>query len=120
MAVVCLVLCTFGFISMISLDREERRREIAIRKVNGATARDILLSYVRFHAVLLLLAALVAFPLARLVLQRWMEQYARQAGIPLAIYLAILLFLALLALAATGWHVPRASVENPTDALKSN
>jgi hypothetical protein len=118
MAGVCLVLCTFGFISMITLDREERRREIAIRKVNGATTRDILLAHVRFHATVLLLSSLVAFPVARLVMQRWMEQYTRQAGIPVTIDLSILLFLALLALATTGWHVHRASIDNPTDALK--
>jgi hypothetical protein len=37
---VCLIVCIFGFVSIVSLTCEERRKEIAIRKINGATIKD--------------------------------------------------------------------------------
>ncbi|MDR1339190.1 MAG: ABC transporter permease, partial [Prevotellaceae bacterium] len=41
-SLVCLTVCIFGFVSMVSLTCEERRKEIAVRKINGATVKDIL------------------------------------------------------------------------------
>ena len=104
---------------MIASSLEERRRGIAIRKVHGATARDILAAHAREYFLLLLAAVLVALPLSHVIMQRWMEQYTRQAGIPAWIYPGILLLLALVIVSSIGWRVWQASRENPAGVLKS-
>jgi ABC-type antimicrobial peptide transport system permease subunit len=46
-SVICILICIFGFVSLVSLTCDERRKEIAIRKVSGATADDILAMFAK-------------------------------------------------------------------------
>jgi hypothetical protein len=117
---VCLLICVFGFVSLVSLACEERRREMAIRKVSGATVGDILDIFVREYALLLLAGAVVAFPAGYFLMRRWLEQYVTQTGIDAWIYVLILLVLALAVALCVGWRVYRTSTENPADALSSD
>ena len=58
---ICVLICVFGFVSLVSLTCEERRKEIAIRKVNGATAGDIPAMFAKEYFVLLMIGAAIAF-----------------------------------------------------------
>jgi ABC-type antimicrobial peptide transport system permease subunit len=62
-SLVCIIICIFGFVSMVSLTCEERRKEIAIRKINGATVKDILDIFFKEYLTLLAIGALIAFPI---------------------------------------------------------
>jgi predicted lysophospholipase L1 biosynthesis ABC-type transport system permease subunit len=116
---ICVLICVFGFVSLVSLTCEERRKEIAIRKVNGATAGDILSMFAKEYFLLLIIGAGIAFPAGYLIMQHWLEQYVKQTSIPAWIYLAIILVLALVIVLCVGWQVYKASVENPADVVKS-
>ncbi|GHT75717.1 ABC transporter permease [Bacteroidia bacterium] len=116
---VCLLICVFGFVSLVSLTCEERRKEIAVRKINGATSRTILSIFSREYFTLLIIGALIAFPAGYYIMHRWLEQYVRQTDISAWIYLAILAALALIIILCVGWQVYKASVENPADVMKS-
>lgn len=118
-AVTCLLVAVFGFVSLVSLNCEERRREIAIRKVNGARIKDILFIFLKDYFILLLTGAFIAFLIGYYIMQRWIEQYVEQTSIPFWIYLAILLGFALLVFLSVGWKVYRTSKENPAEVLKS-
>jgi len=59
-SVICLVICVFGFVSMVSLTCEERRKAIAIRKINGATVGDILSLFAKEYFLLLMIGAAIA------------------------------------------------------------
>ena len=115
---ICVLICVFGFVSLVSLTCEERRKEIAIRKINGATAGDILAMFAKEYFLLLFIGAAVAFPAGYLIMQRWLENYVKQTSIPAWIYLSILCILALVIVLCVGWRVYRASVENPAEVVK--
>ena len=116
---ICVLICVFGFVSLVSLTCEERRKEIAIRKINGATAGDILAMFAKEYFLLLFIGAAIAFPAGYLIMQRWLENYVKQTSISAWIYLLILCVLALVIVLCIGWRVYRASVENPADVVKS-
>jgi len=116
---ICVLICVFGFVSLVSLTCEERRKEIAIRKINGATAGNILAMFAKEYFLLLLIGAVVAFTAGYFIMQRWLEQYVKQTTIPVWIYLSIILVLALVIILCVGWQVYRASIENPADVVKS-
>ncbi len=59
---VSLLICAMSIFSAIALDTRGRRKEVAIRKVNGAKNRDICLMFGRVYVVLLLLALIIAVP----------------------------------------------------------
>ncbi|MDR3252137.1 MAG: ABC transporter permease [Tannerella sp.] len=117
-SLVCLIICIFGFVSLVSLTCEERRKEIAIRKINGATMHDILSIFFKEYFLLLVAGAVIAFPVGYYIMRRWLEQYVIQTPVSAWIYLSILFVLILVIVLCVGWRVYKASVENPADVIK--
>jgi ABC-type antimicrobial peptide transport system permease subunit len=117
---ICLFICIFGFVSMVSLTCEERRKEIAIRKVSGATVKDILDIFFKEYLTLLAVGALIAFPAGYIIMKRWLEQYVVQTEISAWIYVAILFALILAVVLCVGGKVYKTSRENPVIAIKEN
>jgi ABC-type antimicrobial peptide transport system permease subunit len=116
-SLVCLIVCVFGFVSMVSLTCEERRKEIAIRKINGATIKDILDIFFKEYLTLLAIGALIAFSIGYTVMKRWLEQYVIQTEISAWIYLSILLALIIIIVMCVGGRVYKTSRENPVNAI---
>ncbi|MDR2774107.1 MAG: ABC transporter permease [Tannerella sp.] len=116
-SIICMIVCVFGFISMVSLTCEERRKEIAIRKINGATVKDILDIFFREHLTLLAVGALIAFPSGYLIMKRWLETYVVQTEINSWIYVSILLALLMAIVLCVGGQVYRTSRENPINSI---
>ena len=88
-AMVCVLIAAFGIFSLITLSCEQRRKEIAVRKVNGATIRDILIMFVKEYMLLLVIAGVIAFPVGYVLMKRWLENYVEQTVISAWIYFAI-------------------------------
>ena len=118
-SVVCILICVFGFVSLVSLTCEERRKEIAIRKINGATTGDILAIFVKEYALLLTIGSAIAFTTGYFIMYQWLEHYVKQTTIPAWIFLSIFCAMALVIVVCVGWQVYRASVENPAEVVKS-
>ena len=75
LALTCTLLSVFAIYSLVSLTCGQRRKEIAIRKVNGANVKDILSIFAREYATLLTIASVVAFPVGYAVMKPWLENY---------------------------------------------
>ena len=118
-SVVCVLICVFGFVSLVSLTCEERRKAIAIRKINGATVGNILAMFIKEYALLLVIGAAIAFPTAFFIMKRWIEQYVKQTSIPAWVYLSILFVMALLIVLCVGWQVYKTSKENPAEVINN-
>lgn len=71
---VSLIICTMGIFSCITLDTRARRKEIAIRKVNGAKSKNIYGMFGRVYALLLTISLSMAIPVCMLI-NRWVENY---------------------------------------------
>jgi ABC-type antimicrobial peptide transport system permease subunit len=104
-------------VSIVSLTCEERRKEIAIRKINGATVKDILDLFFKEYLTLLVVGALIAFPVGYTVMKRWLENYVVQTEISAWIYASILLGLILTIVLCVGGKVYRTSIENPAYSI---
>jgi cell division protein FtsX len=118
-SIMCVFVCVFGFVSMVSLTCEERRKEIAIRKINGATIKDILDIFFKEHLTLLAAGALVAFPAGYLIMRRWLEEYVVQTEISVWVYIVILLALFMAIVLCVGGRVYKTSRENPVNSIKN-
>ena len=117
-SVVCVLICVFGFVSLVSLTCEERRKSIAIRKINGATTGNILAIFAKEYFLLLLIGAIFAFSAGYFIMQRWLEHYVNHTDITAWVYLSILFVLALVIVFCVGWQVYKASVINPAEVVK--
>ena len=119
LGIVCMLISVFGIWSMVSLACQERRREIAIRKVHGARVRDILLIFVNDYGKVVLTSLVLAFITGYLIAHRWLEQFSRQTVISWWIYAGILLAMALVICLTVGHKVIKTASENPADVIKS-
>lgn len=118
-SLVCILTAMFGIYSLVTLTCEQRRKEIAIRKVNGATVWSILLMFFREYLIMLCIAALFAFPITYVIIKQWILNYVRQVSISPLPFILILIGLALTVIAGISWRVWKAANENPAEVIKN-
>lgn len=116
---VCVLISIFGVYSMVALICTRRRKEIAIRKANGAKTFTIFWQIFKEYFYLLLIACVLTFPIVHSLMLLWLEHYANRITIGWSIY--ILLFAgALLVITLTVFYqVWQAARQNPAEILKS-
>ena len=117
--VVCIIIAVSGVFSIVSLSCERRRREIAVRKINGAKASDILRLFLRDYLPVILASAVVAFPIGSAIMHRWQSGYIRQAPVGVWTYLSILAGMIVFIGLIIFNNIRRASSQNPADVIKS-
>ena len=118
-SIVCILISIFGIYSLITLTCEQRRKEIAIRKVNGAKMSNILQMFFKEYMILLTIASLIAFPASYAIMKQWLETYNRQTEIGWIPFIGIFLVIAMVVILSISWRVWKAANENPADVVKS-
>ena len=116
---VCILIAVFGIFSLVTLSCQQRRKEIAIRKVNGASARLILNLFFKEYLLLLVMASCIAFPLGYVIMKRWLENYVKQTPVNLWIYIGIFAGMLLVIFSSIVWRVWKAAIQNPAEVIKS-
>ena len=119
MTLACILIAIFGVYSLASLTCQQRRKEIAIRKINGAEVLDIMNIFFKEYLVLLALAALLAFPAGYIIMKRWMEIYVKQTSMDAWLYVAIFLIVFVVIVFSIFTMVWRAANRNPAEVVKS-
>ena len=74
-SIVCLVITLLGVYSAITLDTERRQKEVAIRKVNGAGLKEIIILFAQLYLWMLSISFVIAAPIIYLILQQWKQMY---------------------------------------------
>mgnify|MGYP000507986885 CR=1 FL=1 len=98
---------------------EQRRKEIAIRKVNGARVRDILFLFFKEYLIQVVIAALIAFSIGYFLMKNWLENYERQIVISGWIFLYIFVAIIMMIIVCISWRVWCTANENPAEVIKS-
>ena len=117
--VACVLITLIGVFAHVTLVCEQRRKEIAIRKVNGATAVGIFRSFLKEYFALLMAACVVAFPLGSVAMQRWVERYVERMAWPWWLYAAVLAGLGMFVVGCIGRSIWLSARENPAEVIKS-
>lgn len=117
---IAILIALFGIYSMITLSCSQRRKEIAIRKVNGAKGKEIFGLFFREYFMVTLLSCIVAFPIGVYIMQRWLEQYTRRVSMEWWIFAGIFLLVAVIVFGSIFFRVNTASKENPAEVMKAD
>ncbi|KAB5100270.1 FtsX-like permease family protein, partial [Bacteroides thetaiotaomicron] len=108
-----------GIYSLVTLTCEQRSKEIAIRKVNGAIIRDILILFLKEYLILLIVASLIAFPIGYIAMKHWLESYVERTEISAWMYGAIFIIVGLIIFFSIIGRVWKAARQNPAEVIKS-
>ena len=107
-----------GVFSLVAFMVEQRSKEIALRKINGAQVRDIMLLFAREFSILTIVSFVVASLVAWFAMNRWMESFQYRIDINWWIFAVILALIWLLAMLSLITQVYRAARRNPVESLK--
>lgn len=107
-----------GLFALIAWSLRIRRKELAIRKVLGSGALNLIRMMVRDFWLLLGIGALIGIPISYVVVKDWLENFAYRVEVSSGYYILTLLLVLGLLLGTIGFHVMRASVIKPVEALR--
>ncbi|MCF0039400.1 ABC transporter permease [Dyadobacter fanqingshengii] len=113
------VIVLLGVLGMVSLNVARRTRELGIRKVLGASGLGIIMLFLKEFLLVMALAMLIAFPLAFLTMQRWLETYAFRIQIGWEPFAMVGLGFCLIVILLVCLQTTKASLMNPVKSLRS-
>ena len=117
-ALLAIVLSVMGLLGMTYNSTLRRRKEVGIRKVNGAKISEILIILNKDFVKWVVIAFIVATPVAYYVMNKWLESFAYKTNLSWWIF-ALAGVLALgIALLTTSWQSWRAATRNPVEVLR--
>ena len=94
--VLALIIVLLGVIGLISLSIQKRTKEIGIRKILGASVSGIVVLFLKEFLAVVALGGLVACPLAWLIMNNWLQNYAYRIHITATPFIIAVLILALI------------------------
>jgi len=117
-SVLALFIASMGLFGLSSFITEQRTKEIGVRKVMGSTVGNILLLLNKQFTQWILIANLVAWPLAWYFMNDWLRNFAYRIDLSPAIFILVGLGSILLALLTVSYQTLRAATVNPAYSLR--
>jgi len=114
-----IVIACLGLFALAAFTLERRFKEIAIRKVLGATVQSLSLLILSDFTKLVAIGAVIAIPAGYYLMQEWLTNFAYQT--PISIFLLVLpaVVVAIIAWLTVGFQSVKTALGNPVKALRS-
>ena len=117
--VLAVVIALMGVFGIVLFETQQRRREVAIRKVMGATTAEILRMFNRRYVTLVVICFVIAAPVGFWVVDRWLSSFAYRTPIHWWIFALALAAVLLVTIGTVTFCSWRTANENPADSVKS-
>ena len=114
-----IIISSLGLLGISLFDIRQRYREIAIRKVNGASAKDLYRLLFRKYITVLIIAFVIAIPLAYYLINTYTQDFAVRAPVSIDIFIISLLLVIIISLGTLAYQIQRATHINPTQIMKT-
>lgn len=114
-----IIVSCLGLFGLASFAAQKRRKEIGIRKIVGASVRQVVILLSTDFLKLVLIAVCIAFPFSWWAMDRWLNSFAYRTPINAGIFLAAGGAILLITLLTIGFQSVRAALTNPTDSLRT-
>ena len=114
-----IVINILGLIGLLSFMIEQKTKEIGIRKVLGASVKDISFILSKDFLRLIIIAFLVAAPIAWFLMNRWLQDFAYRTQISWWVFAVAVLATLAVSCIAVGFQTIKAATANPVKSLKA-
>ena len=118
-AVLAIIIGCLGLFALSAFMAEQRSKEIGVRKVLGATVGSITALLSIDFVKLVLLAIVIASPLAWWAMNKWLEDFAYKTSIEWWVFVVAGLFAVFIALSTVSFQSIKAALVNPVKSLRS-
>ena len=117
--VLAVVIALMGVFGIVLFETQHRRREVAVRKVMGATTGEVLRLFNRRYVTLVTVCFLLAAPAGYWAVDRWLASFAYRMPIRWWVFAAAFVAVLLVTAATVTFCSWRTANENPADSVKS-
>ncbi len=118
-SIISLVIACLGILGLASYIAAQRTREIGIRKVMGATSRQVSLLLMKDLLRLVVVANVLAIPLGYFAIERWSESFAYRVPINAGLFVLGAVIVLGLAMLIVGLNASRVATKNPVLSLRA-
>ena len=108
-----------GLLGLTMFTTEQRRKEIGVRKVIGATVSDIVIMLSNDLIRLIMLAAVIATPIAWFAMNNWLQNFAYRITVSWWLFLVAGVIALLIALLTISYQAIKAALANPVKSLRT-
>ena len=116
--VLAIFIACLGLFGLASFTAEQRTKELGVRKVLGASVTGLVLLMSKEFAKWVLIANLIAFPIAYFVMNNWLQSFAYRINLTIWIFLATAGVAFVIALLTVSYQSIKASLANPIESLR--
>ena len=116
---IAIFISCLGLYGLISFIAAQRKKEIGIRKVLGAPVYDIAVMLSKEFTLLIVIAFLIATPIAWYFMHEWLQQYVYRITMGTGFFIATIICSLVIAWLAVGYTTIKAAVANPVKSLRT-
>ncbi len=118
-SIIAIVIACIGLFALVAFMTEQRTKEICVRKILGATVRDVMLLLTKDFVKLILIANLVAWPLGWLLMNNWLKEFAYRIHINIWVFVIAGSAALIIAIATISVQAIKAAIVNPVKSLRT-
>jgi putative ABC transport system permease protein len=118
MSILAIIISSLGLMGLMAFTILRRTKEIGIRKVNGATSRDIHYLFIRDSSKWILLALIIATPSSYFALRKWLQGFAYKTEISWWVFILSGFIVYLIALCTILWQSQKAANQSTIASLR--
>lgn len=118
-AFLAILISCLGLFARVAYTAEQKRKEIGIRKILGASVSELVILLLRSSLGLVILASIIALPAIYYILNIWLKNFAFTIEISIWWYVIAILTVLLLSLFSTVFQTIKSSIANPVDSIRN-
>lgn len=118
-ACLAIFISSLGLYGLVSFMAVQKVKEVGIRKVLGASARNIVFLFSKEFSILIAISFLVAAPVAYLMMKNWLQDFAYRIELGIGVFILAIVISMLIAWLTVGYKAIRAAIVNPVESLRS-
>ena len=117
--IMAILISIVGVFGLVLFETQYRRKEIGIRKINGATTGQILLMFNKTYIRIVSVCFIISIPIAWIGTQQWLENFAYKTPLHLWVFIVAFLIILLVTIGTVTFRNWQAANENPVNSVKS-
>ena len=107
-----------GLFAIAAHAAQQKTKEIGVRKSHGASSKSVIFRFVTIYLRWVLLANLLAWPIAFILMQKWLENFAYQVSISIWVFILAAVISIIISVMTISWHAWNISNTNPVNSLR--
>ena len=117
--IMAILISIVGVFGLVLFETQYRRKEIGIRKINGATTGQILLMFNKTYIRIVSVCFIISIPIAWMGTQQWLENFAYKTPLHLWVFIVAFLIILSVTIGTVTFRNWQAANENPVNSVKS-